>query len=167
MERAVLPVPGTQYAFWLTGEQLRPGRLRTAAFFLGPNGFPKEQFRVRVYRPDGPLGAPGTDVLTENVLYTPTRGVAEDAWYRLDLRAYALVPPPGGCFVAVEFGHSDRFSFPELVKNYAPTGPLLTAPADVQRQRVWLYRADTGWEELTATKAAMTKFNAMVKLELE
>jgi len=167
MERAVLAVLGTQYAFWLQSDQQRLSKLRAVAFYVGPNGFPKQPFRVRIYRPDGPLGAPSTDLLTDNVLYSYNKPEKESAWYWLDLRDYAIVPPPGGCFVAVEYCCSDRFTSSEMVEDYAPTGSLLTAPADVQNQHVWLYLPNKGWKDLSATKATLTKFNALVKVEME
>lgn len=167
MEQTVLGLPGTQYAFWLKSDQPQPGKLRAVWFFMGKNGFPKEEFRLRIYHSGGPLGAPGEDLLTEAVWCNPTGTVAESGWCRLDLTPYAIVPPLGGYFVALEFEHNEHSSFPEHLKNYAPTGPTMSPPVEVQNQHMWLYFPISGWKELASTKAALSQFNPLIKVETE
>lgn len=166
-EHTVLGVPGTQYAFWMQNDLPRPGRMRALAFFLGGNGFPKEEFRVRIYRADGPEKAPGTDLLTENVLCIPAGPLADSGWYRMDVMPFALLTPPGGYFVAVEFALSGRLPRDQHVKEYAPTGPVMRPPVEIQHQRVWLEQLGKGWKELEATEAALSKLNAMIRVELD
>lgn len=167
IEQTVLGLPGTQYAFWLPKEPTGLGQMRAAAFFLGGNGFPKEMFRVRIYRPDGPANTPGTDLLTDNVFYFPTKSLDESGWYRMDLTPFALVVPPGGCFIALEFELSGRWPSGQYVQKYAPTGPVMAPPVDSQHQRVWLYESGKGWKKLEAAAPSLNKFNAMIKVELD
>ena len=68
-EGMIQGLPGSQYAFFVKNDkQKKLGNVRTVSFYIGENGFPREPFRVRIYKADGNYNSPNTDLLTENVV---------------------------------------------------------------------------------------------------
>ncbi|WP_201977569.1 carboxypeptidase-like regulatory domain-containing protein, partial [Hymenobacter rubidus] len=58
-EGMIQGLPGSQYAFFVKNDkQKRLGNVRTVSFYIGENGFPREPFRVRLYKADGNYNAP-------------------------------------------------------------------------------------------------------------
>jgi hypothetical protein len=90
-EGMIQGLPGSQYAFFVKNDkQKKLGNVRTVSFYIGENGFPREPFRVRLYKADGNYNAPNTDLLTENVVVSASRG---GEWYTIDLSTYNIPAP--------------------------------------------------------------------------
>ena len=103
--------------------KLKLGAIRTVSFFIGENGIPKEPFRIRIYRADGPNHSPGTNLLTESIVVKAPGG---GQWFTVDITNYIVEAPREGFFVAMEWlvgaattGHgflqSDGFTIPSQV----------------------------------------------------
>ena len=126
-EGMIQGLPGSQYAFFIKNDkQKKLGNVRTVSFFIGENGFPREPFRVRIYKADGNYNAPNTDLLTENVVVSASRG---GEWYTIDLTSYNIPAPTEGFFVAMEWiVGGDKFYSTNFMDNYTPTARLCVRP---------------------------------------
>ncbi|MDO7874698.1 carboxypeptidase-like regulatory domain-containing protein [Hymenobacter sp. ASUV-10] len=158
--------PGSQYAFFVKNDKnKRLGNVRTVSFFIGEHGFPREPFRVRIYKADGNYNAPNTDLLTENVVVSAPQG---GQWYTVDLTPYNIVAPSEGFFVAMEWVVSgDKFFATNFMDNYTPYGQIMRPTFEFKESRTWNYTIGRGWSLITAANAQGLRYNAMIKAEVD
>ena len=159
-------LPGSQYAFFVKNDKKkRLGNVRTVSFYIGENGFPREPFRVRLYKADGNYSAPNTDLLTENVVVSAPQG---GAWYTVDLTPYNVVAPEEGFFVAMEWiVGGDKFFTTNFMEDYTPYGQVMQPTYEFKESRTWNFAIGKGWSLLTATNGNGARYNAMIKAEVD
>ena len=165
-EGMIQGLPGSQYAFFVKNEkQKKLGNVRTVSFYIGENGFPREPFRVRIYKADGNYNAPNTDLLTENVVVSASRG---GEWYTIDLSTYNIKAPEEGFFVAMEWiVGGDKFYTTNFMDNYTPYGQIMRPTFEFKESRTWSYTIGKGWNLLTLANSAGRRYNAMIKAEVD
>jgi hypothetical protein len=159
--------PGGQYAFFVKNDKnKRLGNIRSVSFYIGENGFPREPFRVRLYKPDGNYSAPNTDILTDNVVVSAPKG---GQWYTVDLTPYNVTAPEEGFFVAMEWIVSgDKFFNTNFMDDsYTPYGQIMRPTFEFKESRTWTYTIAKGWTLLTMATAAGQHYNAMIKAEVD
>jgi hypothetical protein len=165
-EGMVQGLPGSQYAFFVKNEKgKRLGNVRTVSFYIGENGFPREPFRVRLYKADGNYNAPNTDLLTENVVVSAPQG---GQWYTVDLTPYNILAPEEGFFVAMEWiVGGDKFFTTNFMDNYTPYGQIMRPTFEFKESRTWNYSMGKGWTLITAANGQGLRYNAMIKAEVD
>ena len=159
--------PGSQCAFFVKNDKnKRLGNIRTVSFYIGENGFPREPFRVRIYKPDGNYNGPNTDILTENVVVSAPAG---GQWYTVDLSPYNVQAPEEGFFVAMEWIVSgDKFFNTNFMDdNYTPYGQIMRPTFEFKESRTWNYSIGKGWNLLTLANGDGQRYNAMIKAEVD
>ena len=165
-EGMIQGLPGSQYAFFVKNDkQKKLGNVRTVSFYIGDHGFPREPFRVRIYKADGNYNAPNTDLLTENVVVSaPTGG----QWYTVDLTPYNIVAPEEGFFVAMEWVVSgDKFFATNFMDDYTPYGQIMRPTFEFKESRTWSYTIGKGWNLLTLANSQGRRYNTMIKAEVD
>ena len=165
-EGMIQGLPGSQYAFFVKNDKnKRLGNVRTVSFYIGENGFPREPFRVRLYKADGNYNAPNTDLLTENVVVSAPQG---GQWYTVDLTPYNIVAPEEGFFVAMEWVVSgDKFFATNFMDDYTPYGQIMRPTFEFKESRTWNYSMGKGWSLITASNGQGLRYNAMIKAEVD
>ena len=165
-EGMIQGLPGSQYAFFVKNEKnKRLGSVRTVSFYIGENGFPREPFRVRLYKADGNYNAPNTDLLTENVVVSAPQG---GQWYTIDLTPYNIIAPEEGFFVAMEWVVSgDKFFATNFMDDYTPYGQIMRPTFEFKESRTWNYSMGKGWSLITAANSQGLRYNAMIKAEVD
>jgi hypothetical protein len=165
-EGMIQGLPGSQYAFFVKNEKnKRLGNVRTVSFYIGENGFPREPFRVRLYKADGNYNAPNTDLLTENVVVSAPQG---GQWYTVDLTPYNIIAPEEGFFVAMEWVVSgDKFFTTNFMDDYTPYGQIMRPTYEFKESRTWNYTMGKGWSLITASNSQGLRYNAMIKAEVD
>jgi hypothetical protein len=159
--------PGSQCAFFVKNDKNRQlGNIRSVSFYIGENGFPREPFRVRLYKADGNYNAPNTDILTDNVVVSAPQG---GQWYTVDLTSYNVVAPEEGFFVAMEWIVSgDKFFKTDFMDaNYTPYGQIMRPTFEFKESRTWNYSIGKGWNLLTLANGEGQRYNAMIKAEVD
>ncbi len=158
-------MPGSQYAFLCKNDKGKKiGAIRSVSFYIGENGFPREPFRVRLYKADGNYNAPNTDMLTESVVVSAARG---GEWFTVDLSPYNLVAPEEGFYVAMEWIVSgDKFYTTNFMDNYTPYGQILRPTFEFKDSRTWSYAIGRGWNLVTLANNG-SRFNAMMRAEVD
>ena len=159
--------PGSQCAFFIKNDKNhRLGNIRSVSFYIGENGFPREPFRVRLYKADGNYNAPNTDLLTQNVIVSSPAG---GQWYTVDLTSYNVVAPEEGFFVAMEWIVSgDKFFKTDFMdENYTPFGQIMRPTFEFKESRTWNYTIARGWNLLTMANGQGQRYNAMIKAEVD
>ncbi len=165
-EGMIQGLPGSQYAFFVKNDkQKKLGNVRTVSFYIGEHGFPREPFRVRIYKADGNYNAPNTDLLTENVIVSAPAG---GQWYTVDLTPYNIVAPEEGFFVAMEWVVSgDKFFATNFMDNYTPYGQIMRPTYEFKESRTWNYTIGRGWNLITAANQNGLRYNAMIRAEVD
>ena len=165
-EGMIQGLPGSQYAFFVKNDRKkRLGNVRTVSFYIGENGFPREPFRVRIYKADGNYNAPNTDLLTENVVVSAPQG---GQWYAVDLTPYNITAPEEGFFVAMEWVVSgDKFFATNFMDDYTPYGQIMRPTFEFKESRTWSYTIGKGWSLITAANGQGLHYNAMIKAEVD
>ena len=165
-EGMIQGLPGSQYAFFVKNEkQKKLGNVRTVSFYIGENGFPREPFRVRIYKADGNYNAPNTDLLTENVVVSAPQG---GQWYTVDLTPYNIIAPEEGFFVAMEWVVSgDKFFTTNFMDDYTPYGQIMRPTYEFKESRTWNYTMGKGWSLITASNGRGLRYNAMIRAEVD
>ncbi|SFQ32392.1 carboxypeptidase-like regulatory domain-containing protein [Hymenobacter arizonensis] len=165
-EGMIQGLPGSQYAFFVKNDKKkRLGNVRTVSFYIGENGFPREPFRVRLYKADGNYNAPNTDLLTENVVVSAPQG---GQWYTVDLTPYNIMAPEEGFFVAMEWVVSgDKFFATNFMDDYTPYGQIMRPTFEFKESRTWNYSMGKGWSLITAANGQGLRYNAMIKAEVD
>lgn len=159
--------PGSQCAFFIKNDKNRRlGNIRSVSFYIGENGFPREPFRVRIYKSDGNYNAPNTDILTQNVVVSSPAG---GQWYTVDLTTYNIVAPEEGFFVAMEWIVSgDKFFKTDFMdESYTPFGQIMRPTFEFKESRTWNYTISRGWSLLTMANGQGQRYNAMIKAEVD
>jgi hypothetical protein len=157
---------GSQYAFFVKNDkQKKLGNVRTVSFYIGENGFPREPFRVRLYKADGNYNAPNTDLLTENVVVSAPQG---GQWYTVDLTPYNVPAPEEGFFVAMEWiVGGDKFYSANFMDNYTAYGQVMSPTFEFKESRTWSYTIGKGWNQLTLANGQGKRYNAMIRAEVD
>jgi hypothetical protein len=165
-EGMIQGLPGSQYAFFVKNEKKKKlGNVRTVSFYIGENGFPREPFRVRLYKADGNYNAPNTDLLTENVVVSAPQG---GQWYTVDLTPYNIIAPEEGFFVAMEWVVSgDKFFTTNFMDDYTPYGQIMRPTYEFKESRTWNYTMGKGWSLITASNGQGLRYNAMIRAEVD
>ncbi|MCC2546096.1 carboxypeptidase-like regulatory domain-containing protein [Hymenobacter sp. BT175] len=158
-------MPGSQYAFLVKNEKNKKlGMVRSVSFYIGENGFPREPFRVRLYKADGNYSSPNTDILTENVVVSAPKG---GDWFTVDLTQYNIPAPEEGFYVAMEWIVSgDKFYTTNFMDTYTPYGQILRPTFEFKESRTWNYTIGRGWSLITLANNGM-RYNAMIKAEVD
>ncbi|MDU0370932.1 carboxypeptidase-like regulatory domain-containing protein [Hymenobacter endophyticus] len=164
-EGMIQGMPGSQYAFFVKNEKGKKlGNVRSVSFYIGENGFPREPFRVRLYKADGNYNSPNTDLLTENIVVSAPKG---GEWYTVDLTQYNIEAPLEGFFVAMEWIVSgDNFYSVNFMDNYTPYGQILRPTFEFKEARTWNYTIGRGWSLITLANNGM-RYNAMIRAEVD
>ncbi|MBC6699713.1 carboxypeptidase-like regulatory domain-containing protein [Hymenobacter sp. BT190] len=164
-EGMIQGMPGSQYAFFVKNDKGKTlGNVRSVSFYIGENGFPREPFRVRLYKADGNYNSPNTDLLTENVVVSAPKG---GAWYTVDLNQYNIEAPKEGFFVAMEWIVSgDKFYTTNFMDTYTPYGQIMRPTFEFKESRTWSYTMGKGWSLLTLSSNGQ-RYNAMIKAEVD
>ena len=165
-EGMIQGLPGSQYAFFVKNDKKkRLGNVRTVSFYIGENGFPREPFRVRLYKADGNYNAPNTDLLSENVVVSAPQG---GQWYTVDLTPYNIIAPEEGFFVAMEWVVSgDKFFATNFMDDYTPYGQIMRPTYEFKESRTWNYTMGKGWSLITASNGQGLRYNAMIRAEVD
>lgn len=164
-EGMIQGMPGSQYAFFVKNDKNKKlGNVRSVSFYIGENGFPREPFRVRLYKADGNYNSPNTDILTENVVVSAPKG---GDWYTIDLTPYNIEAPTEGFFVAMEWIVSgDKFYTTNFMDTYTPYGQIMRPTFEFKESRTWSYTMGKGWSLLTLASNGQ-RYNAMIKAEVD
>jgi len=159
-------MPGGQYAFFVKNDKGKKlGFVRSVSFYIGENGFPREPFRVRIYKADGNYNSPNTDLLTDNVVVSASKG---GAWYTVNLQPYNIPAPDEGFFVAMEWIVSgDKFYTTNFMDTYTPYGQILRPTFEFKESRTWSYSVGKGWSLMTMANGTGMRYNAMIKAEVD
>ncbi|MGI4819739.1 MAG: carboxypeptidase-like regulatory domain-containing protein [Janthinobacterium lividum] len=158
-------MPGSQYAFLCKNDKAKKlGFVRSVSFYIGENGFPREPFRVRLYKADGNYNAPNSDMLAESVIVSAARG---GEWFTVDLTSYNIPAPEEGFYVAMEWIVSgDKFYTTNFMDNYTPYGQILRPTFEFKDSRTWSYAIGRGWNLVTLANGS-SRFNAMMRAEVD
>ncbi|GAA4043251.1 hypothetical protein GCM10022409_31560 [Hymenobacter glaciei] len=160
----LLGIPGAQMAFLIQDSTAhQPRRLKTLTFRFGPNGFPQESFRVRIYQYNGPEQPPGEDLLTENC----TVQDIHEGFLSFDISAYNVSLPPAGFFVSLEWMVTELRGITSQMQGYAPTGPILRPPCAFDDTRTWAYVFGKGWHRATAVENCWPLYESALSVEVE
>ena len=164
-EGMIQGMPGSQYAFFVKNDKGKNlGNVRSVSFYIGDNGFPREPFRVRLYKADGNYNSPNTDLLSENIVVSAPKG---GEWYTVDLTEYNIEAPKEGFFVAMEWIVSgDNFYTTNFMDNYTPYGQILRPTFEFKEARTWNYTMGRGWSLITLANNGM-RYNAMIRAEVD
>jgi hypothetical protein len=158
-------MPGSQYATMMKNEKQRKlGFVRSVSFFIGENGYPREPFRVRLYKADGNYNAPNSDMLVDNVVVSAVRG---GEWFTVDLTSYNIPAPEEGFYVAMEWIVSgDKFYTTNFMDNYTPYGQILRPTFEFKESRTWNFTIGRGWSLITLANGG-SRYNAMIRAEVD
>ncbi|TGE05295.1 carboxypeptidase-like regulatory domain-containing protein [Hymenobacter fodinae] len=164
-EGMIQGMPGSQYAFFVKNDKNKNlGNVRSVSFYIGENGFPREPFRVRLYKADGNYNSPNTDLLTDNIVVSAPKG---GEWYTIDLTQYNIEAPKEGFFVAMEWIVSgDKFYTTNFMDNYTPYGQILRPTFEFKESRTWNYTIGRGWSLITLASNGQ-RYNAMIRAEVD
>jgi hypothetical protein len=159
----LLGIPGTQMAFLIRDTTVhQPRKLRAVTLRVGNNGFPREPFRVRIYRYNGSGQPPGEDLLTENIGWSlPQEGV-----YSVDYLPSEVMLPAEGYFIAVEYALDLRFTL-NPIEPYVPIGPVLRPPCAFANTCTWVYATGKEWHRATASENCWPLYESAVHIEVE
>ncbi len=91
---------GAQIAVYIPNPKNQLGYLEKVAYYIAPEGIPTTRFRVRVYAADGQNGAPGSDLLHENLIIQAPEG---ETWVEWDMTSHNIELPENGLFIAMEW----------------------------------------------------------------
>ena len=159
---------GAQYALLMQpSRKLQLGDIRSVSFFISENGFPKESFRIRIYRADGPNHSPGTNLLTENIVVKAPGG---GQWFTVDISTYNVKAASEGFFVAMEWlygaGMLKDPCYSSFSDSYTPCGQVMRPTYEFKQSLTWNYTIGKGWTLLTLANQQGRRYNAMIKAEV-
>ena len=138
------------------------GSIRNVSIFIDENGFPKDSFRIRIYRTDGSNHSPGTNLLNDNLIVAAPVG---GQWFTVDISKYDVEVPHDGFFVAMEWiVDKGNFSFngPQ-----GPMGQIMRPTYEFKDSRTWSFTIGKGWQLLTLKTQEAKSYNAMIRAEVE
>ena len=152
---------GSQYAFMVKNEKGKKlGYIRSVSFYIGEDGHPREPFRVRLYKANGPANAPGADLLNESVVAAAPAG---GQWFTIDLTAYNISAPQEGFYVAMEWV-SNCPIFNGLGP-YTTCGQVMHPTFEFRESFTWNYTYGRGWSQITLANRK-NRYNAMMRAEV-
>ncbi len=133
----IIGLPGNQYAFYFNKKQQeRLGKLSAVSFYAGYRGVPREEFRLRLYKADGPNHSPKTDILFEPVVIN---GFKPGTWNAVDLRSFSIDFPDGGFYLVLEYltvgGGPNRVSYLDALP---ASGIILSPSIAVKECSIWI-----------------------------
>ena len=151
---------GSQYALLIEpSSKLRVGSIRNVSFFIGEGGWPKDSFRIRIYRADGPNHSPGTNLLNENLIVAAPGG---GQWFTVDITKYIVEVPHDGFFVAMEW------VFDLGIDEHGMAGAQWMRPTyEFRDSRTWSFTIGKGWQLLNPKISESRAYNAMISAEIE
>lgn len=151
---------GAQYALLIEpSSKQRLGTVRTVSFFIGEYGFPKNSFRIRLYRANGANHSPGTNLLNENLIVAAPGG---GQWFTVDITKYMVEAPQDGFFVAMEW------VFDLGVDEHGIAGSQVLLPTyEFKSSKTWAYTVGKGWRLMTFRMPDSKFFNAKIRTEIE
>ncbi len=91
---------GAQIARFFPNTKGNAGYIKQLYYFIGEDGVPDTKFRVHIYRADGLDGAPGTELLPENLIVHAQKG---KEWVKIEVAKYGIEVPLEGFFLAMEW----------------------------------------------------------------
>lgn len=154
---------GSQYALLMEpSPKHRPGVIRTVSFYIGEGGRPKESFRVRIYRADGPHRSPGTNLLSQNLVVAAPGG---GQWFTVDISPHVVEAPRDGFFVAMEWVVAHERTPEE--DHYLPPAQVLRPTFEFRDSKTWTFTVGKGWNLLPLKNAEFRAYNAMIRAEIE
>lgn len=160
-KKKIIVYPGNQYAFLIDNDSIRQTRrLRAVSFYIGENGIPVGDFRVRIYKNNGLDSPPGIDILTENVLFN---GAGEKGWCNLDVSIYNILVSREGFFIALECVTMDYHPILGLNK-YVHINKFIYPSLNTGGQRIWGYIA--GKWEMIPINEAFSSYGDMIRVEV-
>ena len=166
-EGMIQGLPGTQYALLMhPPANKKLGIIRNVSFYIGENGFPKDPFRVRIYRANGPGHSPGTNLLTASVIIHSTAG---GQWFTVNLSAYGIDTTNEDFFVAMEWLMNKGWDFynTNFMDCYTPYGQIMRPTFEFKESLTWNFTIGKGWTLLTLANNKGRRYNAMIKAEVE
>ena len=154
---------GSQFALLMEpSPKHRLGSIRNVSIFIDENGFPKDSFRIRIYRADGSNHSPGTNLLNDNLIVAAPGG---GQWFTVDISKYVVEVPRDGFFMAMESivdkGNSN-FDGPQ-----GPVGQIMRPTYEFKDNRTWSFTVGKGWQLLTLKTQEAKSYNAMVRAEVD
>ena len=129
--------PGNQYAFYLNNNHREKlGKLSAVSFYIDYRGLPREEFRLRLYKADGPNHSPKTDMLLEPVVVDKLK---PRTWNTIDLRSFSMDFPDEGFYLALEYllvtGGPNRVSYLDALPT---SGTILHPFTAVGEYSIWV-----------------------------
>jgi len=159
----LLGLPGSQMAFLIRDTTARqPRKLRALTLRVGKQGFPREPFRIRIYRYNGSGQPPGEDLLTENIGWSPP----QEGVYSVDYLPYEVMLPAEGFFIAVEYAFDLHF-LPNPIEPYVPTGLVLRPPCAFASTCTWVSVTGKEWHRATASENCWPRYESAISAEVE
>ena len=168
----ILGLPGTQYAFLIQDSTARqPRKLKTLTFRFGTTGFPRETFRIRIYRYNGPQQPPGEDLLTESITVQDVR----EGVFSFDMSLYNIEPhaadnvflPVSRFFVALEWMVTEMRGVINPIEAPVITGPIMRPPCVRADVRTWEYTFGKGWHRAMAAENCWPLYENALSVEVE
>lgn len=159
-EGMIMGLAGSQFALLMVpSPKHRLGSIRNVSFFIGENGFPKDSFRIRIYRADGPNHSPGTDLLNNNLIVAAPGG---GQWFTVDVSKYNVEVPRDGFLVAMEW------VFDLGIDEHGMVGSQILRPTyEFKDSKTWSFTVGKGWNLLTLKAQDAKFYNAMIRAEVE
>ena len=111
---------------------------------------------------NGPGGAPGTNLLSENLIVAAPGG---GQWFTVDVSKYVVEVPHEGFFVAMEW--IVNYKPLGLEDGYPPKGQVLRPTFEFKDSKTWTLAIGTGWNLLTLRNPESRAYNAMIRAEIE
>ena len=157
--------PGLEHALFIVNKtKKRLGYIRAVSFFIGEKGVPSQLFRVHFYRADGPRKAPLTEVRSQ-LGTVDVYSAQQDEWHTIDLRRHAILMPPGGFYIGLEWMPADPQPAP-LVQGYQPSGQILR-PKTQLRNSQRNYSKDRSANWIKSASTGFYRYYHTVKADLE
>ena len=159
-------LPGCQYAFLIRDTTIhQPRKLRAVSFRVGHNAFPREPFRIRIYRCKDYLEEPPReDLLLESIMVCPVK----EGVITCDVGSYDIMVAGSGFYLALEpIISSDKFFCADSTVAYKPSGPILRPPCARADIRTWEYVIGKGWHRATAVENCWPLYESALSVEVE
>lgn len=164
--------PGQFHTWLIQNPHAAPGRiLRTIRLQRLPLRDIAEMdayqpFRLRVMAVDPQTGAPGEDMLTENVVFGfPWPG----GTYIFALWDQQIPAEVSQFYVGLQpIISGDKYYTWAPLENYHPIGPWLRAPCAFAATRSWMlpYDSKRGWQRLPAAQNPWPRYESIISLEI-
>jgi hypothetical protein len=101
-----LDTHGQQTALFIENPEERAGRVVKVSYYLSKKGNTTAPFRIRIYKKDSVIKAPGEDLLRQMVVVSPD---IDKGWYDINVARFNIPFPKEGVFIAIEGIYPDDF----------------------------------------------------------